>query len=1060
MITATMTHDLDDLDTTCHRGIRDHEESSEGDGGDVSSRRLMASYWACMGLLVCAYYAFASLHMIFWSAIGLTGAAGIVAGVARNRPRRRAPWLLVCAALVTFTAGDAAYLVLTDVMGQVNPFPSIADVFNLAMYALLTAGLLVLPRSATGRDRAGFIDVLVITAGLGLLMWIFLISPYVGDSSLGVLEKATSIAYPLFDIVVLAAGVRLVTAVPRCPAVVLLAVGGVALLATDIVYGLSQLYGSWTMGSPVDAGWIVVYTTWGAAALHPSMVLLTEPRVVRESRVTATRLVVLGLSALIAPVVLVVEGRDGTVKDAHIIAVMSALIFGLVMLRLAGVVRAHSQAMTRERGLREASAAMVSATDSDMVAQAAREAVAKLLPVRVRHEVLLLIDDSGGSNRVYPPPGRPRATGTEAVPGDPRAARYVDVARLPEPLAARMAGLDIALVHPLVVIDRPADNPHIGDLLVGAEESGLVAIEGAVGALASQSALAIERITLNNEIARRRSDEYFRTLVQNSSDVILIVNDDDRVRYASPSAAILFGDVELTGRLLSAVVEPQHRESAHQVLALAREGHDGAGIIDWSVRGSGGVVQVEVSCRDLRDDPTVDGLVVTLRDVTERRRLERELTHRAYHDSLTGLANRVLFADRVQEATLHAHHSGAVVGVLFIDLDDFKEVNDTLGHEIGDQLLAAVGHRLSGALRGNDMAARLGGDEFAILIEQTRDPEDIEQIAERIVKTLAEPIVLAGHLVSGSASLGVATTIEAAEGTDLLRQADLALYVAKGAGKGRWRRYQPALHTALVQRLELRSALDQALADGAFRLQYQPIVTLVDGRTVGFEALMRWHHPTRGLILPGDFIDVAEDSGLIVPIGDWVLERAVGDAVRWMRAAPRTPAYLSINVSARQFRTPGFVDKIRQELIVAGLPPRRLMLEITESLLLRDDEQIWSDLSALRDIGVRVAIDDFGTGYSSLSHLRQVPVDVIKIDKSFIDTMSVSEQQRALVEGIVRLAHTLGLEVVAEGVQRSGDRELLVRVGCRLGQGFLFASPMDEPDVVEWLRRTPERIAA
>ncbi len=1002
----------------------------------MSTRKLMLFYWLWLAVLVAGFYAVAPLRAYFWAGIGLTGAAAVVVGVARNRPRYRGPWYLVSAALVTLVTGDTVYFVLTESLGQNNPFPSLADVFYLGMYTLLVAAIMLLPRSVTGRDRAGGLDTLIFTSALALLAWIFLISRYVGDPSLGGLEKATSVAYPLFDVVVLAFGARLLTTVRRGPSVVLLAVGGLGLLSADVGYALSQLYGSWNVGGPVDAGWIIFYATWGAAALHPSMVSLTEPRIVRESQVTATRLTILALSALVAPLVLAVEEATGTVEDALVIAVVSAMIFLLVLLRLAGVVRENKQAAGRERGLRESGAALVSATVASDVSDSITAAVTSLLPQGVRHDVLIMLD--GGR-------------------GDESHARLVLTTNLPPSIASRLAGYDLVLVQPLVMAPRAAGVSHIGDIFVAAPESNLVDLLSGVGVLATQSTLALERIALSTEITRRRSDEYFRTLVQNSADVILIVDESDRVRYASPSATTLFGSASLFGLAITDLVEPDHHPAVTRVLETLRSGRAGAEPVDWNVRGAEGLLQVEVSGSDLRDDATVNGLVLTLRDVTERRRLEKELTQRAFFDQLTGLANRSLFCDKVDEAVARNRRDRSVVGVLFIDLDDFKVINDTLGHEVGDQLLMAMAQRLTGVLRGEDMAARLGGDEFAILIDAARTPEDVEQVAERVVAALAEPLVLAGQLVTGSVSVGVATTAEAEIGSDLLRQADLALYVAKDAGKSRWRRYQAALHTAIVERLELRSALDQALAERAFQLQYQPIVRLTDGRTVGFEALMRWHHPTRGLILPGEFIEVAEDSGLIVPIGDWVLEQALTDAVAWLEVVPESTTYLGINASARQFRAPDFVEKIRRAIARSGFPADRLMVEITESLLLRDDDQVWSDLMSLRELGVRVAIDDFGTGYSSLSYLRQVPIDIVKIDKSFIDPLSTSAQQRALVEGIVRLAQTLGLQVVAEGIQRTSDRDLLVDMGCPFGQGFLYSSSLRYDEVVAWLQA--ERVA-
>jgi diguanylate cyclase (GGDEF)-like protein len=439
--------------------------------------------------------------------------------------------------------------------------------------------------------------------------------------------------------------------------------------------------------------------------------------------------------------------------------------------------------------------------------------------------------------------------------------------------------------------------------------------------------------------------------------------------------------------------------------------------------------------------------VITIRDVTTRDRLERELSHRALHDALTGLPNRVLFHDRVREAVAQAGERGGEVAVLLVDLDDFTMVNDTSGHATGDELLFAAGQRVVAALGDSHTVARVGGDEFAAVVEGVADPAAAEQVAADVLAALGKPFRLGGATVSGSASVGLATTAEASSVDQLLRQADLALRLAKGAGKGRWRRYQAALHTAVLQRIEMRAALEQAVADLNFTVAYQPIVGVEDSATVGFEALVRWRHPTLGLVSPDEFIDVAEETGLIEPIGDWVLQQAIAAATAW----PGTP-YVSVNVSVRQFRAACFVDKVRRALADAGLPPDRLMLEITERLLLRDDEQVWLDLAGLREMGVRVAIDDFGTGFSSLSYLQQVPIDVLKIDKTFTATVSTSARQQAIVDGIVRLAQTLNLEVVAEGIETEADRDLLRSIRCPYGQGYLYSQPLAPDEVAGWLR--------
>ncbi|OLB81069.1 MAG: hypothetical protein AUI14_04705 [Actinobacteria bacterium 13_2_20CM_2_71_6] len=958
----------------------------------------MAAYLTGTAILTAGYYALPGWHMVLWSAIGGLSALAMAIGVRRNRPRRRIPWWVLAVGTLLFAAGDTTYNLLTTVYGQVDVFPSVADVFYLVNCVLQNVGMVLLARAMTaGRDRSNLLDSVVLTLGVGLLYWIFLINPYVQDPSLGLLAKAVAITYPLSDVLLLASASRVIGAARRGTSVVLLAAGCAGLLVSDVVYGLGQLNGSWQIGGPIDLGWIVLYAGWGLAALHPSMVDLTEPRVIRQGEVGRVRLTVLALSTLIAPAVLLVEALRGTVHDGVVIAVLSTLMFGLVLTRLAGVVNRHRQALARERALRRAGAELVSATDVAAVVAAVRTGVAQLLPAGTAHRVVF----------------------GESIPSTVDI-QLVDPERLPPDLAAQLRDFPLALCCRVALTDRPVAGPRVGSLVVAATEAALAVLHRPAEVLAGQAALALERIALAGEINRRASEEYFRTLVRNSLDLIMIVDDANLIRYASPSAATIFGTEALTGVNLADLVEPGDRLMAVQLLDLVRSGGYRSDTVDWRLpTTAGSVIQAEVSCRDLRADPTVRGLVVTLRDVTERRRLERELTLQAFQDPLTGLANRVLFRERTRQAVARSHRTGQGAGVLLIDLDDFKEVNDTLGHAAGDELLAKVGERLTAVLGPEHLPARLGGDEFAALIEDVTDPGDLDRLAARVLGALAEPLRVGTHLMPARASIGVAMVVAASGSEDLVRQADLALYAAKGAGKGQWRRYQSELHTAVVERLKLRAELDRAVTQDEFTLHYQPIVALAGGETVGFEALVRWNHPERGLLSPAHFIGVAEETGQIVPIGTFVLRSAIATAADWYRY---------------------------------------LMLEITESLLLRDDEQVWSDLEELRGTGVRVAIDDFGTGYSSLSYLRQVPIDVLKIDKSFIDTAASSPRQRALVDGIVRLADTLGLVVVAEGIERPADRELLVSIGCPYGQGYLFARPLTYSDAVAWL--FPDRVAA
>jgi diguanylate cyclase (GGDEF)-like protein len=488
----------------------------------------------------------------------------------------------------------------------------------------------------------------------------------------------------------------------------------------------------------------------------------------------------------------------------------------------------------------------------------------------------------------------------------------------------------------------------------------------------------------------------------------------------------------------------------------------------------GRIVHIQARCSDLRAEPNVAGLVFTLRDVTGQHKLEEELKHRAFHDALTGLPNRLLFQDRIAQQVATARRTGRITGVLFVDLDDFKVVNDTKGHSIGDELLVAAAGRLSALVRDSDTAARLGGDEFAVLVGNAESIAAVETTAERIIDAFSKPFALPTGLVTVTVTVGVATTVDGTDTDELLRHADLALYAAKAAGKRQWRLYQPVLSAGVLRRRELQDALEEAIATSAFSLVYQPIVALDTWELSGFEALIRWPHPQWGMMQPGQFITLAEETGQIIAIGTWVLRRAIDDIVRLRRAATapprqrRTPReqppsdeerpagrrdlWVSVNVSARQFDDNSFAGIVRRAVASSGLEPQAIMLELTESALLRRDERLHSELAELKGIGVKLAIDDFGTGYSSLSYLRDLPIDVVKMDKSFVEGIGDSGQRLALAEGIIQIAKTLSLDVVAEGIETEVQRDLLSSMGCHYGQGFLLAMPMPLTEAEELAR--------
>ena len=1039
----------------------------------MARRAGLAAYGLWMAVLTAVYFAVPAWRDAIWTLVSVSGVLAILIGIRINKPRMSGTWLIFYAAMVFYAASDLTTNLLPFPPTSQPPWSLVDEVPLLIFLILFAIAMLRFAHAAEpGRDRAALIDALVLMLGAGLLTWVLTVEMRI-DQQNALLTNIVIVAYPLSDVAILALVTRLVTAVRFSPAVLLIVFGTVGLLVAEVLFRIGRANGEWLFGTPLDIGYFAIYAFWGAAALVPSMRGITERRLHRPRETTLLRLVLLALSAMIPPGILLYETLAfPNVRHGAVIAISSAVMFLLVLVRLASLAARLREQVARERGLRSVTTALVGAADNDGIADALDDGIRKVMaPGTVYH--FLLLTHSGDLEH----PGRhmgilPGASSQAAV-DRVHEPTLLTTAMLPLQIAAALGSRSIvsgrATGSETLTLAIPLSVTHsrsnLGLMLVAAPERALISAQNRLTVLASQAALAIDRVELNEELSRRNSEEYFRALVHNTADVILIVDEHDRIAYASPSATAMFGQKDLVGTALLSYGDKAERSRAERVMREIRERPPGAADLtgpegaDWTVRRPDGtIVQVEASVRDLRADATVRGLVFTLRDVTDKRRLERELTHRANHDALTGLANRMLFADLLQKAIEKGRRRNAVVGVLFIDLDDFKVVNDTLGHESGDEVLIAVGRRLTAALRPHDTAARLGGDEFAVLIDDADEPAAVDEVAERITMAMREPFAVAGQLVSFSASAGIGTTADAHDGPELLRQADLALYVAKGAGKGQWRRYQPDLHTRIVERLELRTELDQAIHDGGLTLEYQPIVNLVDGHTAGFEALVRWNHPTRGRLLPDAFIDVAEESGLVVPIGEWVLRTAIAAAATWRRRQPVGAPYVSINVSARQFRTPGFVRLVKRELAAAGLPPACLMLEITESLLLRDDDKVWDDLAEVRHLGVRVAIDDFGTGYSSLSYLRHVPLDVLKIDRLFTGTIASSAQQRALVDGIVRLAHTLGLEVVAEGIETTVERDLLSRIGCPFGQGFLFSRPMPLADAQRWLQR--DQVAA
>ncbi len=547
------------------------------------------------------------------------------------------------------------------------------------------------------------------------------------------------------------------------------------------------------------------------------------------------------------------------------------------------------------------------------------------------------------------------------------------------------------------------------------------------------------------EAALRSSDRFHRLLAENSADAVLVTDATGVVTAEAPALLELLGyDATSTrGESIFTLIAPDDQAAAAALLdrALSRPGQVLTGELrvahaDQSVR------WVEVRAVSLIDDPDVRGVVVNIHDITIRKHMEQELSHQAFHDTLTGLANRALFRDRIEHAVQRTVRTGDEAAVLYLDLDGFKTINDCLGHDTGDSVLTVIAERLLASVRSEDTVARLGGDEFGVLVEPGEDASTrAEAVATRILAALAEPVDVGGTRLSVGASIGVA--IGHADSEALLRNADVAMYQAKAAGKRRWVVFDDGMRAAAVERLRIDTDLHSVLERDELALHYQPIVELATGRLTGFEALLRWNHPSLGLLSPDRFIPVAEDNGTIVAIGGWVMATACATAREWqVRHADGDALTMSVNLSPRQLASTGVVDMVREALADSGVPPESVVLELTESYLVHDPDSATARLHELRDLGVRLAVDDFGTGYSSLGYLRQFPVDILKIDRSFVHALTRDDEVPGLIRAVLDLCRTLDLDAVAEGIEQPHQLDQLVSERCRLGQGFLFDRPL------------------
>ncbi|MGH2635056.1 MAG: putative bifunctional diguanylate cyclase/phosphodiesterase [Actinomycetota bacterium] len=1039
-------------------------------------RRAWLLYLSC-GVAALLTYLFVPGMRQGWlfNLIALSSPVAIVIAVRMWNPPVRAPWYLFALGQLFFVTGDLITYNYDKFFGTELPFPSIGDVLYLLVYPCLVAGILLLVRSRTpGRNRESVIDSLIVAIGVGVISWVFLMAPTAKDSASSLLTKLVSMGYPFMDLILLTVVVRLVIGPGRRGlSFYLMPAATLALFMTDFAYSYIGVQGLvYDQSGYLEAGWGMFYLLWGAAALHESQRHLAERAPDQEVRITRGRLILLGAASLIPQAVRGIQLLREEATDLWVITISTTLLFVLVVSRMAGLVHKLELSFGREKALRTAGASLVTATNRDGIYASAMQAVGTLTSGGDARLLVHLESDEPDSYTIVASSEEAAGVGHSVdVSGFEIDGSALKSHRSMHGAMPRLtAGLELAAATTSVlVIPLFLRNELNALLVVGSLEKLPKTTADGLEALSSQVALALESAALTEDLVRQRSEARFSSLVQHSSDVVMVVDADSTIRYMSPSVERVLGYSarEVENTKLTELVAPEKRADVLEFLMTgAREGDLHPALIEYRMRHRDDFwLHVETLRTNLLHDENVKGIVLNTRDVSERKAFEDQLEHQAFHDSVTGLANRALFRDRVEHALERQGRDGEPVSVLFMDLDDFKTINDSLGHAAGDRLLGEVGERVKNTLRQADTAARLGGDEFAILLEDGGDGVEAAEVASRILASLEGPFDLEGKEVFARASIGIAsadhTQTTGPEGAEeLLRNADVAMYMAKEAGKSRYQVFEPAMHDTALRRLELKADLQRAVDNGEFIVHYQPVIELETGEIEGLEALVRWEHPARGIVGPLDFIPLAEETGLIVEIGKWVLREACVRAKELQERFPMDPPLaMSVNLSARQLQRPEIVDEVAASLMESELDPSSLVLEITESVMMQDMDLSIQRLAELKALGVQLAVDDFGTGYSSLNYIRRFPVDILKVDKSFVDGVNEGGEESALTAAIIELAGILKLRPVAEGIERADQLEKLLALRCDLGQGFYFARPLPLQGIEDLLttRRSLER---
>lgn len=1111
------------------------------------------------------------LQGLAFSVFGISTLVALVLRVRRLPMKVRRPVAFIAIAGACSVSAGIVRGVHSSLSGVAYPFPSPADLLYLITYVVFISAILYIVRLRVTRLSAdAILDALVGLMAAGLLQWSLVLIPYVRTPGIPPLQKAANLTFSTLTLLMIGAAVLALVA-GSIPTVSnrLLALGLVATFATDMTAVMVSADMLPANTEVYPAFLVIVFA--GLGLFHPSVVKLVDRPTgdLMRRRLTRRRVTVLALALLTPPVLMLWAAIELSANSLVLLpAVTSLALTPLVVTRLGRLVRQNEEMASLEAGLREVGERLVSAETTDDVARIITVGAEHVLRSCIVTGGLILdplasdaLDRSGDLSRPVSDVratvlanGSPNSTGLVELPSDSegvysmaglvvlqrevqaalilvtsrrlsddetnavsalcretaialraveqteiqvkqrseaRFASLIDnssdiVAVLNErlelgyvsPVATRLLGFELdrledvdvlRLIHP---DDRDTATALITEIQFGARESAELRLHHADGTFRwfdvngtdLTSDPNIRGLVLNlREVSDRKaaeemralSEARFKALVQNSTDLVVVFDPSGSISYASPTVEGATGLSE--SDILTTTIENLFPEAdADWKAVLSGSSTDqmaGSALFEIKYRNVAGEVRtIETLVSDLRDEPAVHGFVLNARDVTERRGMEQRLHYQATHDELTGMFNRVQVLAEL-DGMLGRNSGSTTVAALLIGLDDFKEVNESLGHTVGDHLLREAGSRITELLDYGDVAARVGGDEFAVVLECSRGENQVTDLVNRILAAIALPYDIDGRELTITASAGIVFDHDrSSSGEIILRNADIAMFHAKSRGKRQVVVFESQMHTASFDRMEMRGDLARAVTSEQFVAHYQPVIDIETHQIVGAEALIRWNHPERGLVGPGLFIPLAEETGMIGALGEWILERACTDMARWRSdyGEMASDLTISVNLAVQQLHDDLILNKVRDILARTGLPAQRLVLEVTESTLITETDKAARTMQELRAMGARLAVDDFGTGYSSLGYIQQFEFDVLKIDKSFIDGIE-SETNAQIVAAVLELAKQLKVRTIAEGIETEAQDLILNEMGCRYGQGFLYSKPVPERDFRELL---------